>query len=86
MSEGLTIILAGGGTGGHLYPGVAVAEALRVSMPGAKSVFLCTGRDIDGIILKPTGFEYVAQPIVPPHWSVGGLLKFWKSCAIRRIW
>jgi UDP-N-acetylglucosamine--N-acetylmuramyl-(pentapeptide) pyrophosphoryl-undecaprenol N-acetylglucosamine transferase len=79
MSEGLTIILAGGGTGGHLYPGVAVAEALRVSMPGAKSVFLCTGRDIDGIILKPTGFEYVAQPIVPPHRSVGGLLKFWKS-------
>lgn len=80
MSDALpTILLAGGGSGGHLYPGIAVAEALREVMPEARLVFLCTERPIDRTILEPTGFEYVAQPIVPPHRSIGGLLRFWRS-------
>ncbi len=75
----MLIYLAGGGTGGHLYPGIAVAEALREALPGAEAVFLCTTREIDRVILEPTGFEFVKQPIIPPTRSVGGLLKFWKS-------
>ncbi|HEX8522313.1 MAG TPA: UDP-N-acetylglucosamine--N-acetylmuramyl-(pentapeptide) pyrophosphoryl-undecaprenol N-acetylglucosamine transferase [Tepidisphaeraceae bacterium] len=74
-----TIILAGGGTGGHLYPGIAVAQALRKLMPDCTPLFLCTAREIDRVILEPTGFEFIAQPIVPPTKTVGGLLKFWKS-------
>jgi UDP-N-acetylglucosamine--N-acetylmuramyl-(pentapeptide) pyrophosphoryl-undecaprenol N-acetylglucosamine transferase len=74
-----TIFLAGGGTGGHLYPGIAVAQSLRTIRPDLEPVFLCTGRDIDKVILEPTGFASVAQPIVPPHRSVGGLLRFWKG-------
>ncbi len=79
MNPSPTILFAGGGTGGHLYPGVAVAEALRDILPNAKPVFLCTTRAIDRVILEPTGFEYIAQPIVPPDRSVTGLLRFWKS-------
>ena len=79
INDSPTIIFAGGGTGGHLYPGVAVAEALREFLPNARPVFLCTTRTIDRLILDPTGFEYIAQPIVPPDRSVTGLLKFWKS-------
>jgi UDP-N-acetylglucosamine--N-acetylmuramyl-(pentapeptide) pyrophosphoryl-undecaprenol N-acetylglucosamine transferase len=75
----MLIFLAGGGTGGHLYPGIAVAEALRQVLPDAEPVFLCTTRAIDRVILEPAGFEFVKQPIVPPTKSVGGLLKFWKS-------
>jgi UDP-N-acetylglucosamine--N-acetylmuramyl-(pentapeptide) pyrophosphoryl-undecaprenol N-acetylglucosamine transferase len=67
MADPLTIILAGGGTGGHLYPGIAVAEALRDVLPSAKPVFLCTVREIDRVILEPTGFEFIPQPIVPPR-------------------
>ena len=79
MPQSTTILLAGGGTGGHLYPGLAVAEALRVSMHDATILFLCTRRDIDKVILEPTGFEFIPQPIVPPVTTVGGLLRFWKS-------
>jgi len=79
MADPLTIFLAGGGTGGHLYPGIAVAEAMRAMMPDIKPVFLCTQREIDSVILRPTGFEFIPQPIVPPTRSIGGLLKFWKS-------
>jgi hypothetical protein len=53
-----TIILAGGGTGGHLYPGIAVAQALATVLPGSKPLFLCTTREIDRVILEPTGFEF----------------------------
>ena len=79
MAEETTIVLAGGGTGGHLYPGIAVADALRRAVPHVRPLFLCTTRDIDRVILEPTGFEFIPQPIVPPIRTVGGLLKFWKS-------
>lgn len=79
MAEQRTIFLAGGGTGGHLYPGIAVAEALRALSADYKPVFLCTMREIDETILKPTGFEYIRQPIVPPTRSLGGLLHFWQT-------
>src|SRR4051812_33190752 len=81
MSDGMTILLAGGGTGGHLYPGIAVAEALREALPGAKLVFLTTSRDIDKVILSHTPFESIPQPILPlpAVTNVGGLLAFWKS-------
>lgn len=74
-----TILLAGGGSGGHLYPGVAVAQALIARDPAIVPVFLCTKREIDATILSQTGYEFVPQPIVPPRRSVGGLLKFWRA-------
>lgn len=79
MANGATIIYAGGGTGGHLYPGISVAQAMTQVRPGVKALFLCTQREIDTKILTPTGYEFIPQPIVPPHRSIGGLLKFWKS-------
>jgi UDP-N-acetylglucosamine--N-acetylmuramyl-(pentapeptide) pyrophosphoryl-undecaprenol N-acetylglucosamine transferase len=79
MSEQPLIILAGGGTGGHLYPGVAVAQALCAGPRPPAILFLCTAREIDRVILEPTGFQFLAQPIVPPVRSINGLLKFWKS-------
>lgn len=74
-----TILFAGGGTGGHLYPGISVAQALADLLPDAKPLFLCTQRPIDATILTPTGYAFQPQPIVPPHRSIGGLLRFWKS-------
>ncbi len=79
MPEQRNILFAGGGTGGHLYPGIAVAEALREIAPHLKPIFLCTKREIDRIILEPTGFEFIPQPIVPPLTTVSGLLRFWKG-------
>ncbi len=79
MAKAQTILLAGGGTGGHLYPGVSVAEALRELNPAIKPVFLCTTRDIDRTILGNTGFDFIPQPIVPPVKTVAGLIRFWKS-------
>ena len=76
-----TIFLAGGGTGGHLYPGIAVAESLRQVLPAANLVFLCTTKEIDRVILEPTGHEFIPQPVLPlpSLTSVARLLKFWRG-------
>jgi UDP-N-acetylglucosamine--N-acetylmuramyl-(pentapeptide) pyrophosphoryl-undecaprenol N-acetylglucosamine transferase len=75
----IPIFFAGGGTGGHLYPGISVAQALVRLNPAIKPVFLTTKRAIDETILKPTGYTFIPQPIVPLVRNVGGLLKFWKG-------
>jgi UDP-N-acetylglucosamine--N-acetylmuramyl-(pentapeptide) pyrophosphoryl-undecaprenol N-acetylglucosamine transferase len=58
-------ILAGGGTGGHLYPGLAVAHQLRKLRPGARIVFACSDRPIDAKILAPLEWATVPQPVLP---------------------
>ncbi len=58
-------IFAGGGTGGHLYPGLAVADELRRRRPDARVVFACSNRDVDRHILEPTGWGIVVQPVRP---------------------
>jgi len=53
----LTIVVAGGGTGGHLYPGVAVARALQAQVPGAQVSFAGTARGIEARVIPQEGFE-----------------------------
>ncbi len=53
---------AGGGTGGHIYPAIAVAEQLLRIEPKTKIHFFCSTRDIDSQILSHTGFEFTALP------------------------
>ena len=62
-----------------MYPGIAVADALRRARPDCTPVFLCTQKEIDRVILEAAGYDFVPQPIVPPVRTAGGLLKFWKS-------
>jgi len=53
---------AGGGTGGHIYPAVAVAEQIAKIQPISKIHFFCSTRSIDEQILRQTGFEYTRLP------------------------
>jgi len=61
MSE-TCFFFAGGGTGGHIYPAIAVAEQLVKIQPTAKIHFFCSTRDIDKQILGKTGFDYTRLP------------------------
>ncbi|MCE5325050.1 MAG: UDP-N-acetylglucosamine--N-acetylmuramyl-(pentapeptide) pyrophosphoryl-undecaprenol N-acetylglucosamine transferase [Planctomycetaceae bacterium] len=63
--SGAIYIFAGGGTGGHIYPGLAVAEELLRLQPSAKIVFACSGRAIDRSILDPLPHAIVPQPVLP---------------------
>jgi UDP-N-acetylglucosamine--N-acetylmuramyl-(pentapeptide) pyrophosphoryl-undecaprenol N-acetylglucosamine transferase len=56
MSEPLRVIIAGGGTGGHLYPGIAVARELLARRPDARIVFAGTARGIETSVVPREGF------------------------------
>ncbi len=50
------LLIAGGGTGGHLFPGVAIAEELRARTPEAEITFVGTSRGIEARVLPELGW------------------------------
>ena len=52
----LRLLITGGGTGGHLFPAVAAAQALRLRQPDSEVLFVGTRRKIDTSSLKRYGF------------------------------
>src|SRR3954451_16581961 len=55
-SEALRIVIAGGGTGGHLYPGIAVARELLARQPDAQISVAGTARGIESRVVPREGF------------------------------
>src|SRR5262245_64564345 len=53
----LRVVVAGGGTGGHLYPGIAIARELLARQPDAAVTFAGTARGIESKVLPREGFE-----------------------------
>ena len=54
---------AGGGTGGHIYPAIAIAERIIKLEHKAKVHFFCSTHSIDLRIFSKTGFEYTSLPV-----------------------
>jgi UDP-N-acetylglucosamine--N-acetylmuramyl-(pentapeptide) pyrophosphoryl-undecaprenol N-acetylglucosamine transferase len=54
---GLAVVVAGGGTGGHLYPGIAVAREILTRRPDARVTFAGTARGIEARVIPREGFE-----------------------------
>ena len=53
----MRVVIAGGGTGGHLYPGIAVARELLRRRPDARVTFAGTARGIESRVIPREGFE-----------------------------
>jgi len=51
------LIIAGGGTGGHLFPGIAVAEEFLAREPGNQVLFVGTERGIEARVLPRLGYR-----------------------------
>ena len=52
----LAVLIAGGGTGGHLYPGIAVARELLARVPDADVTFVGTAAGIESRVVPREGF------------------------------
>jgi len=50
------IVIAGGGTGGHLFPALAVADELRSRHPGARITFVGSRRGLEARLVPQAGY------------------------------
>jgi len=64
-SRPLRVVIAAGGTGGHIYPGLALAGALRAAAPDVVTTFVGTTRGLEGEIIPRAGFDLDVVDMVP---------------------
>jgi UDP-N-acetylglucosamine--N-acetylmuramyl-(pentapeptide) pyrophosphoryl-undecaprenol N-acetylglucosamine transferase len=53
----MRVLIAAGGTGGHIYPGIAVAQEIRRRNPSATVLFVGTQRGLETKLVPQAGFE-----------------------------
>lgn len=84
MSE-LRVIISGGGTGGHIFPAVSIANAIREKRPDAKILFVGANGRMEMQRVPEAGYEIKGLPVrglIRPLWSprnIGVMLDFVKS-------
>lgn len=54
--SGATYVIAAGGTGGHIFPGIALGRELAARRPAARVVFVGTGRGLEARLVPAAGF------------------------------
>ncbi|UOF01039.1 undecaprenyldiphospho-muramoylpentapeptide beta-N-acetylglucosaminyltransferase [Bdellovibrio reynosensis] len=83
-----TIVIAGGGTGGHIYPGIAIARAIQKLDPSVEIHFVGTSQGLETKIIPREGFplhliESGKLNVRSPWQKLKTLLKipwgFWQS-------
>ncbi len=69
-----SVVIAAGGTGGHLVPGLAVADALRSRTPDLRVVFVGARRGIGAEAVARAGYDARTTTVRPLSRSARGLL------------
>lgn len=84
MSE-LKIVISGGGTGGHIFPAISIANAIRAIEPKAEILFVGAEGRMEMQRVPATGYQIVGLPIrglIRPLWkpaNIGVLIDFIRS-------
>ena len=65
----MRVMFAGGGTGGHLYPGLAIARALKRADPRVEPFFIGARRGIERDVLPQVGFAFELLDLHPLYRS-----------------
>jgi UDP-N-acetylglucosamine--N-acetylmuramyl-(pentapeptide) pyrophosphoryl-undecaprenol N-acetylglucosamine transferase len=81
----VNVWFSGGGTGGHLYPGLAIARALTQLRPDVQPFFIGAQRGIERDVLPTTEFPHILldlhplyRPQVWKNWrTIGGAWRGW---------
>ncbi len=86
--EELRIIISGGGTGGHIFPAVSIANAIKGIRPNAKILFVgATGR-MEMERVPAAGYEIIGLPVkglLRPLWKPGNIRILWDFIKSKRM-
>ena len=72
-----TLCLTGGGSGGHIYPALAIAEEVQSRRSDVKIILVGARRGLEKNIFKKTKYKSYFLPIGQLHSSVGFLKQIW---------
>lgn len=64
MNDELRVIISGGGTGGHIFPAVSIANAIREKRPDAKILFVGAEGRMEMQRVPAAGYPIKGLPIV----------------------
>ena len=53
----MKVIISAAGTGGHINPGIAIANKIREKEPGSKIIFIGTNRGLENDLVPRAGYE-----------------------------
>ncbi|WP_199545869.1 glycosyltransferase [Streptomyces sp. N35] len=67
----LSVVIGAGGTGGHIYPGLALADALRRAVPDALISFVGTTRGLETRLIPGAGYRLHTVDMIPFDPSLG---------------
>ena len=94
----MAVLFAGGGTGGHLYPALAIARALVAADPSERVIFVGARRGIERELLPTTEFRHELLDLHPlyrsrpwENWrtlrgaSISGMTRSWLPLPMTRI-
>ena len=70
------VLFAGGGSGGHLFPGLAVAEEIRRRVPSSRILFCGPDRQIDRTILSASSYDHECLPLRSPAEAARNPLRY----------
>ena len=85
MEKELRVIVSGGGTGGHIFPAVSIANAIKTKRPDAKILFVGALGRMEMQRVPAAGYEIIGLPVrgfKRPLWSlsnIGVALDFLKA-------
>lgn len=63
----MNVLLTGGGTGGHVYPALALAEALRRQDPGCRLLFAGSRAGMEAALVPAAGIPFAGLAVRPPR-------------------
>ncbi|WP_406285676.1 UDP-N-acetylglucosamine--N-acetylmuramyl-(pentapeptide) pyrophosphoryl-undecaprenol N-acetylglucosamine transferase [Embleya sp. NBC_00896] len=67
----LSVLIGAGGTGGHIYPGLALADALRRADPRAVIAFVGTDRGLETRLIPAAGYRLHTVDMIPFDAALG---------------
>jgi UDP-N-acetylmuramate--alanine ligase len=62
-NQEIRVLISGGGTGGHLFPAIAIADAIKEKLPNARFLFVGANGKIEMEKVPQAGYEIVGMPI-----------------------
>ena len=85
----LRVLISGGGTGGHIFPALSIANAIEKEMPGSEILFVGAENRMEMKRVPEAGYKIIGLPVAGfdrkhlwRNFSV--LIKLWKSLRLAR--